>query len=169
VYIQTLARIVCCAFLALLASCVFAAADERDNESLRDLDGVRVSVDEVSLAAPVEGISNDALKKAVTVKLQQAGIRVLNQGEYPVGDPYLSVRVATTPQSSGLVAYNVEIDFVQIVFLRRNPSVTFNRSQTWKAKGKVGLVPAPELEHAIMQELKTQLDEFIRAYRSVNH
>jgi hypothetical protein len=34
-----------------------------------------------------------------------------------------------------LAGCNVEIDFVQIVFMRRNPSVTFNRGETWKAGG----------------------------------
>jgi hypothetical protein len=143
-------------------------ADERDSESLRDLDGVRVAVEGLSLAFPVKGVSSDELRNAATVKLQQAGIHVLNQGEYPVGDPYLRVQVTTTKDDHGLAGYHVELDFVQIVFMRRNPSVTFNRAQTWKAKGRIGIVPSTRLTEAIQQELSAQLDQFIEAYRSVN-
>lgn len=153
---------------AVGAFCLFSAADDRDRESLRDLDGVRVAVDEPSLAFPVKGISADELKKAVTGRLGHAGIPVLNQGEYPVGDPYLRVRVSTTKESAGLAAYSVQVDFVQIVFLRRNPSVTFNRAETWKAQGRFGLAKTAQLANAIRQELSAQMDQFISAYRAVN-
>ena len=136
--------------------------DERDRESLRDLDGVRLEIDELSLATPLKGISS------VDLKLRQAGVAVLNQGAYPVGDPYLRVLVATTKDQMGLAAYHVEVDFVQIVFLRRNPSVTFNRAETWKARSATGLVPAARLAEAILRELSGQVDQFISAYNSVN-
>ncbi len=143
-------------------------ADERDRESLRDLDGVRVAIEPLSLASPVRGVSADQLKQAAARKLEQAGIRLLNQGEYPVGDPYLRVQIATTDETNGLAAYYVHVDFVQIVFLRRNPAVTFNRAETWKANSRLGLAPAPQLAQAILEELSAQLDQFLAAYRAVN-
>jgi hypothetical protein len=143
-------------------------ADERDRESLRDLDGVRVAIEPLSLAFPVKGLSADQLKQAAARKLEQAGIRSLNQGEYPVGDPYLRVQVATTGETDGLAAYDVQVDFVQIVFLRRNPAVTFNRAETWKADSRLGLVPTSQLAQAILEELSAQLDQFLAAYRAVN-
>jgi len=142
--------------------------DERDRESLRDLDGVRLEIDELSLATPLKGISSDDLKRTVDLKLGQAGVAVLNQGAYPVGDPYLRVLVATTKDQMGLAAYHVEVDFVQIVFLRRNPSVTFNRAETWKARAATGLVPAARLAEEILRELSGQVEQFISAYNSVN-
>ena len=143
-------------------------ADERDRESLRDLDGVRVAIEEVSLAFPVTGISADEIKQAAVRKLEQAGIRLLNAGEYPVGDPYLRAQVATSNETNGLAAYFVQVDFVQIVFLRRNPAVTFNRGETWKAHPRLGLVPTSRLARAILEELSAQLDQFLDAYRAVN-
>jgi hypothetical protein len=143
-------------------------ADERDRESLRDLDGVRVAIEDASLAFPVKGISADELKQTAAGRLAQAGIRILNQGEYPVGDPYLRVQVATTKETNGLTAYFVQVDFVQIGFLRRNPAVTFNRADTWKANSRLGLVPTSQLAQAILEELSQQLDQFLTAYRSVN-
>ncbi len=158
----------CVLVLAILSLTSILAADERDRESLRDLPGVRVAVEDLSLDTPVKGFAADELRKSVEAKLQQAGIPVLNQGEYPVGDPYLRVRVATTKKDGDVVAYNVQIDFIQIVFLRRNPSVTFNRAETWKASGRVGIVASSRLAEQMQRELVAQVDEFITAYRSVN-
>jgi hypothetical protein len=157
------------AFLAALWTArLVCAADERDAESLRDLDGVRVAVEGLSLAVPLKGVSSDELMQAASAKLRQAGVHVFNQGEYPVGDPYLRVQVTTTKKNRGLAGYHVEVDFVQIVFMRRNPSATLNRAETWKARGRMGLVPTARLAEAIQQELSAQLDQFISAYRSVN-
>ena len=157
------------AFLAALWTArLVCAADERDAESLRDLDGVRVAVEGLSLAVPLKGVSSDELMQAASAKLRQAGVHVFNQGEYPVGDPYLRVQVTTTKEDRGLAGYHVEVDFVQIVFMRRNPSATLNRAETWKARGRMGLVPTARLAEAIQQELSAQLDQFISAYRSVN-
>ena len=143
-------------------------ADERNRESLRDLDGVRIAIEDASLAFPVKGISADELKQAAARRLARAGIRILNQGEYPVGDPYLRVQVATTNETNGLTPYFVQVDFVQIVFLRRNPAVTFNRAETWRANPRLGLVPTSQLAGAVLEELFSQLDQFLTAYRAVN-
>jgi hypothetical protein len=132
------------------------------------LDGVRVAVEDLSPAIEAKGLSKDLLRKAVESKLEQAGIRVMNAGEFPVGDPFLDVRVTATKESSRLVGCNVEVKFVQIVFLRRNPSVTFNRAETWKATGHMEIVPSTRLAESIRQQLSDQVDQFIAAYRSVN-
>jgi hypothetical protein len=54
------------------------------------------------LAFPFKGISAEELKQVAARGPAQAGIRILNQGEYPVGDPHLSVQVATTNGTNGL-------------------------------------------------------------------
>jgi len=134
-----------------------------ERDSLRDLDGVRVVVE-----SPAGGLDKDQLQKAVESKLRAAGIKVQNPGDFPVGDPFLRLRVTTTAESNGIVGYNVELEFLQIVFLRRNPALTFNSAQTWKAKGQVGLAPAARLVGKIQQELSAQVDQFIAAYRASN-
>ena len=157
------------AFLAALGTAwLLGAADDRDRESLRDLDGVRIAVEDAPPVLAIRGLSSEDLKNAASAKLQQAGIRVLNQGEYPVGDPYLRVQLTVIKGDKDFTVYNVQVDFVQIVFLRRNPSVTFNRAETWKAKTRMGVVPTGKLPEAILEELSGQMDQFISAYRSVN-
>ncbi len=145
----------------LFALTCAAAVDER--ESLRDLDGVKVVVDD----AP-QGLSRDRIQKDIEAQLRRAGIKVLNSGEFPVGDPYLRVRVATTPERAGLVAYSAALEFAQVVFLRRDPTVTFNRAPTWKAPDRIGLVPPAKLAESIQHDLTGQVDQFIAAYYFVN-
>ena len=139
----------------------------QDRESLRDLDGVRVAVQEMP-GARTHGISPDQLQRDVESQLRQAGVTVLHMGDFPVGDPYLRVRVAVTPEEQGLIGYEVELDFAQMVFMRRNPAVTFNRAQTWKADGRLGLVPPAGLADAVRRELRAQVDQYLADYRAVN-
>jgi hypothetical protein len=149
------------ALASLFALTCAAAVDER--ESLRDLDGVKVVIEEVS-----QGLALEPIQKDIEAQLRRAGIRVLNSGEFPVGDPYLRVRVATTPERAGLVAYHISLEFAQVVFLRRDPTVTFNRAATWKAPERIGLVPPASLAESIQHGLTEQVDRFIAAYNYVN-
>ena len=142
--------------------------DTRDRQSLRDLDGVRVAVEELPAKLAAKGVSRDRLHKAVESQLRRAGITVLNAGEFPVGDPYLDVRITASKESGEFIAYSIEISFVQIVFLRRNPAATFNRAQTWKALGAVDLVRPARLSESIGGNLSRQIDQFIQAYLSAN-
>jgi hypothetical protein len=141
--------------------------DSRDRQSLRDLDGVRVAVEELPPAL-AKGVSRDHLRKAVESQLRRAGITVLNAGEFPVGDPYLDVSITASKESGGFVAYAIEVSFVQIVFLRRNPAATFNRAQTWKAPGAVELARPARLLGSVEENLSRQIDQFIQAYLSAN-
>jgi hypothetical protein len=142
--------------------------DTRDRLSLRDLDGVRVSVEELPAALGAIGVSRNRLHKAVESQLLRAGITVLNAGEFPVGDPYLVIRITASKQSGGFIAYALEVAFVQIVFLRRNPAATFNRAQTWKAPGAVDLVRPARLPASMEENLSRQIDQFVQAYLSAN-
>jgi hypothetical protein len=135
-----------------------------DRLSLKDLDGVRVTVEE-----PLpRGLAVDAIRTAVENQLRAARIRVLGLGDFPTGDPHLRVTIGRSAERSGLVALDVRVDFVQIVFMRRNPQVTFNRAQTWRAAAQVSLAPVAEASREIDRELSRQVDQFIRDYRAEN-
>jgi hypothetical protein len=135
-----------------------------DRPSLKDLDGVRVAVEE-----PLpRGLSRDTLKQSVESQLRAAGIKVLGLGDFPTGDPHLRVTISASAERNQLVAVDVQLDFVQIVFLRRNPQVTFNRAQTWKADAQVTLLAAAQLAREAQRELARQIDQFIADYRAVN-
>jgi hypothetical protein len=45
----------------------------------------------------------------------------------------LRLHLAIAAEAKGVTGFTIEMDFVQIVFMRRNPEITFNRAQTWSA------------------------------------
>jgi len=144
------------------------AADEPiDRESLRLLDGVRVAIEDLPLGLPKE-LTKDALTRFIEDKLMAVRVPLQRPGEYSVGDPFLRVTIKTTEEAAGVVGYHIEVDFVQIVFMRRNPAITFNRAQTWAAHPRMGLVPRAQLADRIQKDLDTELTQFIVAYQSVN-
>lgn len=135
-----------------------------DRSSLKDLDGLRVAVDD-PLPSP---LSHDAIRQTIESQLRVANIRVLGLGDFPTGDPHLRVTISVSAQRNGLVAAAAQLDFVQIVFMRRNPQVTFNHAQTWKADAQVLLVPSGDLARDVQRELARQVDQFVEDYRAVN-
>lgn len=141
---------------------------QQDRASLKDLDGVRVAVEPVPASLESRGVTTAALKTAIESQLRRAGIEVLGQGDFPTGDPHLRVTVSLSQERSRLVACSVQVDFVQIVFLRRNPAVTFNRAQTWKADAQLALVPTGQVADTIRRELTRQVDQFVEDYRAIN-
>lgn len=131
--------------------------------SLKDLDGVRVAVEE-PVPPPFTG---PALRAAVEQQLRAAGVRLLGMGDFPTGDPHLRLTLATAAQG-GLLACDLQLDFVQIVFMRRNPAVTFNRAQTWKADARLLFIAPGDVSGAVRVELERQVAQFITDYRSAN-
>ena len=161
--------------IASLAAQLHASDDPIDRESLRALDGVRVAINDVPANAPKE-LTEDALIRFVEARLESAHVPLQRHGEFPVGDPFLRVTIKTTsqttsqttPEANGLVAYHIDVEFMQLGFIRRNPMLTFNRAQTWSTKARMGLVPKAELLTQIHKDLTEQIDQFSAAYKSVN-
>jgi hypothetical protein len=154
-------------FVAALPVQLCASDDPIDRESLRSLDGVRVAVENVPATAPKD-LDHDSLVKFVEARLEAAHVPLQRHGEYPVGDPFLRVIVKTTAETDGLTAYHIDVEFLQIVFVRRNPMLTFNRAQTWSAHSRMGLVPRAQLVDRAHKDLAEQIDQFIAAYKTVN-
>ncbi len=155
------------ALLVWLPARLHASDDPVDRESLRALDGVRVAINDVPANAPKE-LTEDALIHFVEARLEAAHVPLQRHGEFPVGDPFLRVTIQTTPETNGLVAYHIDVEFMQLGFIRRNPTLTFNRAQTWSTKARMGLAPRAELLTQIHKDLTEQIDQFSAAYKSVN-
>src|SRR6185369_787025 len=140
----------------------------QERESLRDLDAVRVDVEDLPPAAEARGLSREALRTSIEAALKAAAIPVMRQGDFQTGDPFLRVRVAATAEIRGSVVFLAEVDFVQIVFMRRNPAVTFNRAQTWSAAPRLGMTTADTLAASATEAVLGGVDEFISAFRAAN-
>jgi hypothetical protein len=140
----------------------------QERESLRDLDGVSIDVEEITPIAKASGLSRESLRQLIEATLVAARIRVLRMGEFQTGDPYLRVRVATTMESRGTVAFLVQVDFVQIVFMRRNPAVTFNRAETWSAAPGLGMAQPAQLAPAVRRVVLDGINEFVKDFQATN-
>lgn len=139
-----------------------------DRLSLGDLDGIYVEVDAIPSLARKQGLSAERLQEDVEAQLRRAGVEVLPMGHFRTGDPHLQIVVSLSEVQGRMVASRVEVNFVQICFLRRNPTVTFNRAQTWSANAAVSLGPVAQLAARIRRETTRQVEQFINDYRQVN-
>jgi hypothetical protein len=139
-----------------------------DRESLRNLDGIYVDVGVIPPLAIAQKLSAERLREDVERQLQRGNVQVIEMGHFRTGDPHLEVVVTVSPAQNRMVASLVELNFVQICFMRRNPAVTFNRARTWNAAAAVSLGPAAQLASRIRGDVTRQVDQFIAAYRTVN-
>ena len=139
-----------------------------DRNSLTNLDGIRVEVDALPPAITTQGLSAEGVQAEVERQLRQAGVNVLRMGAFRTGDPHLQIVMRVSETREPIVASHVEVNFLQIVFLRRNPAITFNRARTWTANPTVVLCPAAELASQVRRELTRQVEQFISDYRVVN-
>ena len=139
-----------------------------DRQSLRDLDGIYVDVDGIPPLAGKQGLSAERLQGDVESQLRRAGVEVLPMGHFRTGDPHLQIVVSISEVQGRTVASRVEVNFVQICFLRRNPTVTFNRARTWNANTTVSLGPEAQLADRIRRETARQVEQFIADYWQAN-
>jgi hypothetical protein len=89
-------------------------------------------------------------------------------GASRTGDPHLYALVTVSDVQGQIIALRVEVHFVQICFLRRNPLVTFNRARTWTATAEVSIGPAAVAASRVRRDVTRQIDQFIEDYKRVN-
>ena len=139
-----------------------------DRESLRDLDGVRIEVEPLPPFVIEQGLSAENLAAEIQTQLRRAGVKVLSMGEFRTGDPHLQIVMTVSDVQGQLVASRVEVNFVQICFLRRNPLVTFNRARTWTATTAVSIGPTAGTAARVRRDVMRQIDQFVEDYKQVN-
>ena len=155
--------------LALLNMTSFSFAGDYSiqTESLRDLKGVYVSVESPTPEIQKDGLTEDRIKKDVELMLRMAGIKILSKEEWfdAEGSPslYVNANVLKLLETREYV-YSVNISFKQSVYPVREP-MEISGAATWSAGGIVGITP--DLDK-IRASVKEQVDEFIKAYLSVN-
>jgi hypothetical protein len=133
-----------------------AATDPVSTKSLRGIKTVDVIIENLSDNARKFGLSEDAFKADVELRLRQSGMQV-SEGGNAEATFYVNVNCV-----SSAVAIDVNID--QAARLTRNPSV-FVVSTTWSTGGLVG---NPSGSKAIRDYLLDMVDRFLNAWLSVN-
>jgi hypothetical protein len=137
-------------------------------ETLRDLAGVLVVIENIKDDAELAGLTVTDLQTDVELKLVRAGIRVLAHEEWQVapGRPWLYVSVNTI-KHLGSYFFSIDVQLKQDVSLPRYPSI-ITSSATWEV-GSIGYVQTESLPAKIRDSVSSYLDNFISDYRTVNH
>ncbi len=136
-------------------------------ESLRDLKGVYISVESLAPEIQKDGLTKDRIRKDVELMLRKAGIKILSKKEWfdVEGSPclYVNAHVVKLRETREYI-YSINISFKQTVYPARKP-VEITGAATWTIGGIIGITP--DLDK-IRASVKTQVEDFIKAYLSVN-
>jgi type II secretory pathway component PulM len=154
-----------CLAFAITQSTVILTG-ERKRETLRDLTGVEVVVEQIPADAERDGLSTSQLKKYVESQLGGAGIRVLTHEERRTqpGHAYLYVSINTVKTRS-IYSYAIELSLNQTVRLTRHPTIaTF--APTWSAQ-VAGTTTAEHLD-TIREDVSDFVQAFINDYLAMN-
>jgi hypothetical protein len=150
----------------LLGCCPAAAAEDSQVEraTLMGLTPISVVVEELAPIAQANGLSTAALQADAERRLRQAGISVT-----PDADAYLYVHLtAADAGASAPVPYFVEVALMQEVTLPRGVRTqTPLQCPTWWVN-RLGLISPNLLRTSVADRVDEFVDQFIRAYRSVN-
>lgn len=150
-----------------------ALAFDTPNErvTLAGLTGVHVVVNELSAEAGREGLTRSSLQAELEGRLRQGGLRVLTPAEalLSVGRPTLEVRVDVTRsrEAPQLYVYSVDLALRQQIRLIRDRTIE-SFAVTWSDTREVVVVEATRLS-AVRDAVLAKVDQFVRAWQTVNH
>ena len=171
---RTITYLVC--FISMfLPFKALSSQDAQHRLSLKGLTGLTVTISLSTNA--VKDLNRKGLTEFIRTdaeaRLRMAGINVVSEDEVHKipGTPELSITVGgysvemlPTKKEAGL-AFSVEVELLQSVNLRREPSITV-LADTW-SYAVIGWGQKDKIT-AIRNGVKNCVDSFINAYRSVN-
>jgi hypothetical protein len=145
------------------APAVLCANDSPDERaSLKGLGAISLVVEDLAPAAQKYGLTVTLLQNDIKQRLQRAGIAVRQEA-----DPYLYVRI-TVADAGGLLplGYAIQVTLMQEVALPRGINPHFQAATWWVSSA--GITAADRLSPAVSGKVQEFVDQFIKAYVSVN-
>ena len=151
------------AFYASLAVCCFGSDSAMDRATLRGLKAVKIIIDPPSPELERDGVDREELRVGVVHKLQNAGINIDNDAV-----EFLGVDISSGARAGrkGPPPVVVGVGVYQVVVLARDKS-TKTVAETWGDQ-RVMAVPSKGLDRQVSNTVDDLVDQFVRAYRSVN-
>jgi hypothetical protein len=153
--------VVCCLTVLLLATAAASASAQDDEaDTLEGINAVSVVIEDLNDAAKTMGLTADAIRSDVELKLQVAGLHVVTASDVPglAGAPHLYVNL-----TSAVEATYVHVEFRQNAILERNNRTAYAVT-TWQTGS---LQVRPTLQ-SLRDAIKGRVDEFLHDWRSVN-
>jgi len=155
-----------CAVAALASGSAAAATSDSQIEraSLSGLTTISVVVEDLAPVAQKNGLSSSATQTEVERRLRQAGISIT-----PDADAYLYVHVTVADPGTSLpLPYLVDVSLMQEVTLPRGVKTrTPLQVPTW-GLNRLGMSDAGGLRVAVNGRVDEFVDQFIKAFQSVN-
>lgn len=162
-------------FLILILP-IFLASSETSlaggKETLVDISGVAVVVDEVSATARADGLLEPGVKALVVSRLEKANIPLLEDGEWysTFGGAYLLVEIIASKYESGAsyaVFIDLELHQTVVLFGKKLGRNITTAAPTWST-GKLLSCPADGLKTCVEASVGELTDMFIKDYIEVN-
>ncbi len=141
----------------------FSANDSPDERaSLKGLGAISVVVEDLAPAAQKYGLTVTLLQNDIKQRLQRAGIAVRQEA-----DPYLYVQITVVDPGGVLpLGYSIQVTLMQEVALPRGINPHFQAPTWWVSSA--GITGADRLSASISGKVQEFVDQFTRAYASVN-
>jgi hypothetical protein len=154
--------------LLLLAAIIAAPATLSANDSpderasLKGLGNISLVLEDLGPAAQKYGLSATRLQGEIRMQLQGAGIVVRQEA-----DPYLYVQITVVDAGGTLpLAYSIQVTLMQEVALPRGLNAHFQAPTWWQSSA--GMAGADRLSQSVGGRVQEFVDQFIKAYRSMN-
>jgi hypothetical protein len=154
-------------FLALLLTYTPSASAGGATQSLRGIQGVYISVDDLDHEVEKDGLSSQQLRMETAEQVQKAGIRVFSREEWfnTIGAPSLSINLHVLKlEETKEYIYSIHIGLKQDVYLVREP-IPASGATTWSLGTVTGITY--DLEK-IRTSLRDRIAHFITDFFSVN-
>lgn len=150
-----------------LSSYALASDTKYNRTSLRGVEGVYVKVEGLTPELEKDGLKQTLIRRDVESELRTAGIRTLSKEKWfdMTGSPHLYVNINCLKLGETKeYIYSIRIAFRQNVYPEREPILILGAT-TWSVGGVIGITQRID---KIRASLKSRVDEFIKAYLSVN-
>jgi hypothetical protein len=154
-------------FLALLLTYAPFASASSQCQSLRGIQGVYVSMDELDPEVEKDGLSSQQLRMETAEQVRKAGIRVFSREEWfhTSGAPSLDINLHVLKlEETKEYIYSIHIGLKQDVYLVREP-IPASGATTWSLGTVTGITY--DLEK-IRTSLRDRIAHFVTDYFSVN-
>ena len=149
------------------SSHVLASDAKYNRASLRGVKGVYFKVEGLTPQLEKEGLKETLIRRDVESALRAAGIRTVSREKWVDmrGSPHLYVNINCLKLGETKeYIYSIRIAFRQNVYPEREPILILGAT-TWSVGGVIGITQRID---KIRVSLKSRVDEFIKAYLSVN-
>ncbi|HPS56075.1 MAG TPA: hypothetical protein PLP05_10795 [Sedimentisphaerales bacterium] len=168
--------VVVAVLLTICISLVFAVESKTDDQvtfcseqkdTLKGMQGVAASVKMLDRDVEKLGLSWLQIKDDVELRLRQNGIKRLTSLDYFKGEdcPCLYVTVNILNEGSSIVAYEISVEVLQAVYLKRDLT-KMCVIRTWKNSSVISASKSNMSN--IRQRIKDQVDMFCTDYLAVN-